>query len=82
MTASFKPFNITNTAIFEEICSVSYQFGLGFMNTFLRPFLAPSRPLCGHLWLQIFRGQYFSKTATFEESGRNGGHLATLYNGV
>jgi hypothetical protein len=35
MTANFIPFNLKNTAIFDEICSVSYQFGLGFINNFL-----------------------------------------------
>jgi hypothetical protein len=28
--------------------------------------------------MQIFRGHLFFKTATFEKSGRDDGHLATL----
>jgi hypothetical protein len=41
-------------------------------------FLGPSRPLYGHSRLQIFYGHQFFKTATFEESGRDDSHLATL----
>jgi hypothetical protein len=51
-----------------------------FKNNFLRPhaFWAPSLPLYGHSRLRIFHGLTFFKTATFEESGRDGGHMATL----
>jgi hypothetical protein len=35
-----------------------------------------SRPLS---WPQIFTAIRLLKTATFEESGRDGGHLATLF---
>jgi hypothetical protein len=41
-------------------------------------FLGPSRPLYGHSRLRGFHGHQFFKTATFEESGRDDGHLATM----
>jgi hypothetical protein len=41
-------------------------------------FLGPSRPLYGQSRLWIFHGHQIFKTATFEESGRDDGHLATL----
>jgi hypothetical protein len=86
LNLNFSSWNLAGVKKNSEICSanaVSIMFSLSFtmdlLNNYLRPHFAPSRPFYGYLRLRIFHGQSFFKTATFEERGRDDGHLATLF---
>jgi hypothetical protein len=68
--------------IFEVYHHVFYQFAVGFMELFSTATFEPFWPLHGHFTAtydyKFSTANNFFKTTTFEESGYDDGHLATL----
>jgi len=68
--------NSINSINWNRLAHVAHEINI--FHSHISAFFSLSRPFCGQSRLQIFHGHPRFKTATFLESGRDHGHLASL----